>query len=115
MIEYPLFLFYIIQIFNGVEDIDWNVKVLSDSYVLSYHYCGYDDKLIWGCTDGYNRTIYLSIYKIEDIAFCYDYQDCDLLQHEMIHAQLYEICAINIGYADYWTQDFCIEYSKWHG
>ena len=106
-------LFFIISIFNGVDDIDYDVKVLSDDYVLSYHYC-YQEKIIWGCTDAWNKTIYILIHKSEEPAFCLDFSPCDLLAHEMTHATQYEICARNIGYAEYWTKEFCIKYSNWH-
>jgi len=108
------FLFFIVSIFNGVEDIEWQVDIFTNVDEMSKNYC-MSDKLVWACTDGYNRSIYMLVGALKLDVRCINYKPCSVLQHEMTHAELFEKCIIYEGLFPYINTDYCTKFSNWHG
>jgi len=113
MIEILPFLFFLVSIFNGVEDIDWEIVVFTNATEMSYDYC-LAKSLLWGCADGWNREINILVDAFSKKVRCPNYEICTVLQHEIEHAKLFESCAKFIELIPTLTTQYCSAFSSWH-
>jgi len=113
MIVMMLFLFFLISIFNGVDDIEWEIVPFTNATEMSYDYC-LAKELLWGCSDGRNREINILVDAFSKEVRCPNYELCTVLQHEIKHAELFESCAKFIELLPTLTTEYCSGFSNWH-
>lgn len=114
MIE--LFFFFTISVFNGVEDIDWDLRFYTDIERMTVVYCkGTADDLAWGCADYDKKQIHLLLGKVDARAMC-PYGPCTVIAHEILHATYFEMCAkyIGVGLIAPITEQYCYKIANWH-